>query len=422
MEIFIIIGLILLNGILSMSEIALVSARKARLELEAKRGNKSAQTALTLAGEPDRFLSTIQIGITLIGILTGLYSGEAFAANLAEVVRHVPVLEPYALGLSKTTIVIIVTYLTLIMGELVPKRIGMGYAERVSMLVAKPMYLLSKLALPFVWLLSKSTTLVIKITGIKANEENKVTEEEIKAIVKEGFDGGEVQEVEQDIVERVFNLGDRNVGSIMTHRSDLVWLDVTDSIEKIREKVQENLFNIYPVASEKFDNIKGVVYLKDLFGRIDEPDFSLEEVIRPAQYLPENQSVYNALEQFKVARVKYGIVTDEFGGVQGIVTLKDIMEGLIGQVPEVGEEAEITQRADGSWLVDGQYNFYDFLEYFDMEDLYAEHDYNTLSGLILEILERVPKTGETLTWLTFGFEIVDMDGARIDKVLVSKID
>lgn len=422
MEIFIIIGLILLNGILSMSEIALVSARKARLELDAKRGNKSAQTALKLAGEPDRFLSTIQIGITLIGILTGLYSGEAFAYNLAEVVRHVPVLEPYALGVSKTIIVIIVTYLTLIMGELVPKRIGMGYAERVSMLVAKPMYFLSKLALPFVWLLSKSTSLVIKITGIKANEENKVTEEEIKAIVKEGFDGGEVQEVEQDIVERVFNLGDRNVGSIMTHRSDLVWLDVTDSIEKIREKVQENLFNIYPVASEKFDNIKGVVYLKDLFGRIDEPDFSLEEVIRPAQYLPENQSVYNALEQFKEARVKYGIVTDEFGGIQGIVTLKDIMEGLIGQVPEVGEEAEIVQRADGSWLVDGQYNFYDFLEYFDMEDLYAEHDYNTLSGLILEILERVPKIGETLTWLTFEFEIVDMDGARIDKVLVKKID
>lgn len=422
MEIFIIIGLILLNGILSMSEIALVSARKARLELEAKRGNKSAQTALKLAGEPDRFLSTIQIGITLTGILTGLYSGEAFATSLTEVVRHVSALEPYAVGISKTTIVIIVTYLTLIMGELVPKRIGMGYAERVSMLVAKPMYLLSKLASPFVWLLSRSTTLVIKITGIKANEDNKVTEEEIKAIVKEGFDGGEVQEVEQDIVERVFNLGDRNVGSIMTHRSDLVWLDITDSIGKIREKVQENLYNIYPVASERFDNIKGVVYLKDLFGRIDEPGFSLEQVICPPQYLPENQSVYNALEQFKQARVKYGIVTDEFGGIQGIVTLKDIMEGLIGQVPEMGEEAEITQRADGTWLVDGQYNFYDFLEYFDLEDLYAEHDYNTLSGLILEILERVPKTGETLTWLTFGFEIVDMDGARIDKVLVSKRD
>lgn len=422
MEIIIIIGLILLNGVLSMSEIALVSARKARLELDAKRGNKSAQTALKLANQPDKFLSTIQIGITLIGILTGLYSGEAFANDLAAIVRQVPVLEPYALGVSKTVIVVIVTYLTLVMGELVPKRIGMGNAEKVSMLMAKPMNILSFLASPFVWLLSKSTTLTIRLTGINSIEENKVTEEEIKAIVKEGFDGGEVQEVEQDIVERVFNLGDRNVGSIMTHRSELVWLDITDSIDEIREKVQENLFNIYPVASEKFDNIMGVVYLKDLFGRIDSPDFSLDQVIRPAQYLPENQSVYNALEQFKQARVKYGIVTDEFGGVQGIVTLKDIMEGLIGQVPEVGEEAEITERSDGSWLVDGQYNFYDFLEFFDLEDLYAEHDYNTLSGLILEILERVPKTGETLNWLNFGFEIVDMDGARIDKVLVTKTD
>ena len=414
MEIVIIIGLILLNGILAMSEIALVSARKARLETEAKRGNKSAGTALKLANEPDKFLSTIQIGITLIGILTGLYSGEALAHNFAVIIAQIPALEPYALGIAKTTIVIIVTYLTLIFGELVPKRIGMGCAEKVSMLVAKPMNFLSLISSPFVWLLSKSTALAVKMTGVDTKEENRVTEEEIKAIVKEGFDGGEVQEVEQDIVERVFNLGDRNVGSIMTHRSELVWLDVTDSTEKIRE----NLFNIYPVASEKFDNIVGVVYLKDLFGRIDQPDFSINQVLRPAQFVPENQSVYNALESFKQTHVKYGLVTDEFGGIQGIVTLKDIMEGLIGQVPEVGEESEIIQREDGTWLVDGQYSFYDFLEYFDMEDLYAEHDYNTLSGLILEILERVPKTGEKLKWLDFEFEIVDMDGARIDKVLV----
>ena len=240
MEIVIIIGLILLNGILAMSEIALVSARKARLETEAKRGNKSAGTALKLANEPDKFLSTIQIGITLIGILTGLYSGEALAHNFAVIIAQIPALEPYALGIAKTTIVIIVTYLTLIFGELVPKRIGMGCAEKVSMLVAKPMNFLSLISSPFVWLLSKSTALAVKMTGVDTKEENRVTEEEIKAIVKEGFDGGEVQEVEQDIVERVFNLGDRNVGSIMTHRSELVWLDVTDSTEKIREKVEEN--------------------------------------------------------------------------------------------------------------------------------------------------------------------------------------
>lgn len=205
----------------------------------------------------------------------------------------------------------------------------------------------------------------------------------------------------------------------MTHRSDLIWLDLNDSVQQIKDKVQENLFNIYPVADGKFDNIKGVVYLKDLFGKVEDSDFSLSRVIRPAEFLPENQSVYNALEQFKKDRVKYGIVTDEFGGIQGIVTLKDIMEGLIGQVPEAGEEMEIVQRTDGTWLVDGQFRFYDFLKYFEMENLYSDYDHNTLSGLILEILGHIPVVGESMTWLNFKFEIVDMDGARIDKVLVS---
>lgn len=403
-----------------MSEIALVSARKARLEIDAKKGNKSAKTALDLANEPDRFLSTVQIGITLVGILTGLYSGEAFAADFAEVIAGVPVLQPYALVIAKTTIVVVVTYLTLILGELVPKRIGLRFAETVSKLIAKPMNILSKISAPLVWLLSVSTNFVVRLFGLKHAEENKVTEEEIKAIVQEGLDDGEIQEVEQDIVERVFNLGDRNVGSIMTHRSELVWLDTDDSVAEIREKVQENLYNIYPVASGKLDDLQGVVFLKDLFLYLEKPGFALKEIIRPATYLPENQSVYNALAQFKQACVKYGIVTDEFGGIQGIVTMKDILEGLIGQMPEAGEEMEIVEREDGSWLVDGQLSFYDFLAYFDLEDLYADHDYNTLSGLILEILEHVPHTGERLEWLTFRLEIVDMDGARIDKVLVSK--
>ncbi|MDH6313108.1 putative hemolysin [Parabacteroides sp. PFB2-10] len=420
MEIVIILGLILLNGVLSMSEIALVSARKARLEIDAKKGSKSAKTALDLANEPDRFLSTVQIGITLVGILTGLYSGEAFAADLAEVVAGVPLLQPYALAISKTTIVIAVTYLTLILGELVPKRVGLSFAEAVSKVIAKPMNILSKITAPLVWLLSASTNFVVRLFGLKHVEESKVTEEEIKAIVQEGLDDGEVQEVEQDIVERVFNLGDRNVGSIMTHRSELVWLDMDDSVAEIREKVQENLYNIYPVASGKLDDLQGVVSLKDLFLHLEKPGFTLKEIIRPATYLPENQSVYNALAQFKQACVKYGIVTDEFGGIQGIVTMKDILEGLIGQMPEAGEEMEIVEREDGSWLVDGQLSFYDFLAYFDLEDLYADHDYNTLSGLILEILEHVPHTGERLEWFTFHLEIVDMDGARIDKVLVSK--
>lgn len=419
MEIIIILALILLNGVLSMSEIALVSARKTRLETDAKRGSKSAQTALKLANEPDRFLSTVQIGITLIGILTGLYSGDAFAADFAVVIAEIPVFEPYALAIAKTIIVLVVTYLTLVLGELVPKRWGMSRAESVSKVIAKPMNILSRITGPIVWLLSKSTSLVVRLLGLKEDEDSKVTEEEIKAIVKEGFDVGEVQEVEHDIVERVFNLGDRNVGSIMTHRSDLVWLDINDTNENIREKVQENLYNIYPVISGKPDNVIGVVYLKDLFGRIESPEFSLEKCIRPANYMPENQSVYAALEQFKKAGVKYGIITDEFGSIEGIVTMKDILEALVGQVYEIGEEQEFVERADGTWLVDGQYSFYDFLEHFDMEDFYNEHDYNTLSGLLLEILQHVPKVGEKLSWDKFEFEIVDMDGARIDKVLVT---
>lgn len=404
-----------------MSEIALVSARKARLETEVKKGKKSAERALNLAHNPDRFLSTIQIGITLIGVLTGLFSGEAFSDDFALVLARVPQLEPYALAVSKLAIVVSVTYLTLVLGELVPKRIGMSFPEQVAKLMAAPMNVLSKIASPFVWILSKSTQGVMILLGLNKAGENKVTEDEIRAIVREGFDSGEVQDVEQDIVGRVFTLGDRDVGSIMTHRSELVWLDIQDTLEAMRKKVKQNLYNVYPVAAGKFDNIVGVVFLKDLFGRIDAADFSLSQVLRPAQFVPESQSVYNALEQFKKARVKYGLVTDEFGGIQGIVTIKDIVEALIGELPDVGEEPEIKQRLDGnSWLVDGQYSFYNFLEYFNMTELYADYDYNTLSGLILEVLEHVPKTGETFNWKGFDFEIIDMDRARIDKVLVRK--
>ncbi|MDR1674892.1 MAG: hemolysin family protein [Tannerella sp.] len=420
MEILIVAGLILLNGLLAMTEIALVSSRKARLEIEWKKGKKPARTALKLTANPDKFLSTIQIGITLIGILTGLFSGEAFAGSLAGVLTDIAWLQPYALPVARLVIVMTVTYLTLVIGELVPKRIGMRFAEKVAILTARPMNVLSAVASPFVWILSKSTYLVMLLLRLHRIEENKVTEDEIKAVLREGFDGGEVQEVEQDIVERVFTLGDRDAGSIMTHRSDIAWMNIRDSAETVREKVRTHPFSIYPVASEKFDNIVGVVYLKDLFGRIDSPDFTLSQALRPPQFVPENQSVYKALEQFRKARVKYGLVTDEFGGIQGIVTLRDIMEALIGQMLDVDEEQEIKKRTDDSWLVDGQYSFYNFLEYFDLEDLYAEYDYNTLSGLILAILERVPKTGDKLTWKDFNFEIAEMDKARIDKVLVRK--
>lgn len=418
MEFFIIIGLILLNGVLAMSEIAMVSARKSRLETEAKTGNKSARRALKLANEPDRFLSTVQIGITLIGILTGLYSGQALAGDLAVWVEKIEALQPHALLISKTIIVIVVTYLTLIFGELVPKRIGMVAAEKMAKIIAAPMDILSRVASPFVWLLSASTSFMMRILGLNKTGENRITEEEIKAIIQESTAEGEIQEVEQDIVERVFNLGDRDIASIMTHRSDLTWLNISDTNEQIRKTVKENLHTIYPVSDTKLDNIVGVVFLKDLFGRIDSPDFNLKALVRPPQYFPQNQSVYNALEHLKQGHFKYGLVTDEFGSIEGIVTLKDIVKALIGDFPEIGEEPDIVERDNGTFLVDGQCPFYDFLAYFDMEFLYTNHYYNTLSGLILKILEHIPRTGEKLVWYNFELEIVDMDGARIDKVLV----
>ncbi|MDR2130870.1 MAG: hemolysin family protein [Odoribacteraceae bacterium] len=423
MEVIILLGLIVFNGLLSMSGMALVSARKSRLEMDARRGSKAAERALKLARNPDKFLSTVQIGITLTGILTGLYSGEAFAGDLARAVARVEVLEPHAVTIAKITIVVVVTYLTLVLGELLPKRWGTSAAERVVKAMVKPMNLLSFVATPFVWLLSRSALLLVKLFRVdQGNDEGKVTEEEIKAIIQEGYDDGEVQAVEQHIVGRVFNLGDRDVGSIMTHRNDLVWLDIRDDVDRVREKVQENLFNIYPVISGSFDNMLGVVYLKDLFVKIDSPDFSLAAIVRPAHYLPENLSVYTSLEQFKKARVKYSLITDEFGDILGIVTLKDILEALIGEVPEAGEEPEIIVREDGSWLVDGQYSFYNFLEYFHVQDLYIDNEYNTLSGLILDLLQHVPVEGERLAWSDFTLEVVDMDGARIDKVLVTRRD
>jgi putative hemolysin len=404
-----------------MSEIALVSARKSKLEIEAKKGNKSAAAALKLANEPDRFFSTIQIGITLTGILTGLYSGEAFAGDLAMIFQGIPTLSPYAYIISKTVIVIAVTYFTLVFGELIPKRLGMNKAEGISMSVAKPMIFLARLTYPFVWLLAKSTAIIMKLLGLHKIDESKVTEEEVKAIVKESLDDGEIREIEHDIVERVFNLGDRDISSIMTHRTELVCIDIDadKSIDRLRSKIMNNIHNTYPVVSGSVDNIIGVIHLKDLFGESGADDFSLEKILQTTVYLPENMSVYNALMYFKNAHVKYGIIIDEFGAVQGIVTLKDIMEALVGEIHEEGENKDIIRREDGSWLIDGQYSFYDFLSNFDAEYLFSDNDYNTISGLILELLGNIPKEGQKIEWNKFTFEVIDMDGARIDKVLVT---
>ena len=420
MEFLIILGLILLNGVFSMSEIAVISSRRSRLDLDAKNGSKAARTALRLAENPDRFLSTIQIGITLIGILTGLYSGEMFAARLGEWIACIEPLAPYSTAIAKIAIVVVVTYLTLILGELVPKRIGLSVSESAAKIIAPPMDFLSRVAAPFVWVLSKSTSLVSRAIGLRATKDETVTEEEVRAMVAQSASGGQIQRVEQEIVDRVFSLGDMDICSIMTHRSDIVWLDIRRDNDYLRSRIKENVFNVYPVCDGSLDEILGVVGLKDLFTYAEDPDFRLEKIIRPAEFLPESMSVYKAMELLKTSQVKSGIVIDEFGSVEGIVTLKDIVKGLLGGMNEAGDEERIVRREDGSYLVDGQCPFYELLDVLEMESLFSQHNYKTLSGLILAVLQRVPKTGERVTWLNLELEIVDMDGARIDKVLVSK--
>ncbi len=423
-EIIIILLLILVNGIFAMSEIAVIQARKTTLSNDEKKGSKGAKTALRLANDPDRFLSTVQIGITLIGILTGIYSGASLSGRFSDVFEGFGMPERWAYPLAQGIIVIVVTYLTIIFGELVPKRIGMSVAERVSEIISRPMYVLSVIAGPFVWVLSKSTEAVVDLLGVK-NAESKVTEEDIKSIVQEGKEDGEVQEVEQDIVERVFMLGDLTVDSIMTHRSDVVTLDVNMTNDELKEVLNGNLYEAYPLIDRGIDNILGVVLLKDLLFRLDDKTLKLKSIMHPAVYFYENMSVYKALEQMKEKRLTQAFICDEFGSFQGIITLRDILEGLVGTINEVNNDPEIVKREDSeSWLVDGQCSFYDFLSYFDKEDLYdsEQQDYNTLAGLIIEQMKHIPQAGERTDWNCFNFEIVDMDGARIDKVLVTMKD
>ncbi|MDH8701271.1 putative hemolysin [Dysgonomonadaceae bacterium PH5-43] len=421
MDILIIVFLILLNGIFSMSEIAVVSARKTSLKNDAKNGNKAAKTALNLIDNPDYFLSTVQIGITLIGILTGLFSGDLLAGKLSPLLERIGVPISYSYSVAQVLIVIVVTYFSIIFGELVPKRIGLSYAEKIAKIMSMPMHWLSIAAKPFVWILSKSTGFMAKLLGIKENN-SKITEEEIKSMIREGTEDGEVQPVEQDIMERVFSLGDRKLESIMTPRRDIVWIDVSMTKEEIRQLVISSSVNKFPVANKSLDNVEGMVFLKDIFDHINDVEFNISKFMHPVQYFYENMEVYSALEEMKTTHNHYALIMNEFAAVQGIVTLKDIMEAMVGEIPTHHDEPEIVERADGSFLIDGQCSFYNFLSYFKMGDLYsADSEYNTLGGLILEQLEHIPQVGETLKWQHFEMEIVDMDGVRIDKVLVKLI-
>lgn len=402
-----------------MSEIALVSSRKIRMENAAKKGSKQAKEALKLINSPGKFLSTVQIGITLIGILTGIYSGEKITKDMQS---HLTFLGEYAEPAAVIVVLIILTFFSLVLGELVPKRIGMSNPEGISKIMARPMRLLSITVAPFVWLLSKTTDLFMKLIPVKNTSDNAMIEDEIKAIVQEGTHRGEVEEIEQDIVTRVFSLGDRKVSSLMTHRTDLVFIEVNDTTEIILNKIKSEMHTVYPVYNDKKRLLVGEVRLKEIVFEVTKPDFDYKKFIHKPNYIPENASAYDALHYFKTKKLNFAIVTDEFGHLEGVITLNDILEALAGNADDFDfDEPNITQRDDGTWLVDGQYSFADFLHYFDMEDMIGDYDFNTVGGLILDELKSIPHQGEKINWNGFEFEVIDMDGARIDKLLVKQL-
>jgi putative hemolysin len=421
-ELLILFFLILLNGFFSMAEIALVSARKARLEGQASKGDSRAAKALKLAIKPESFLSTVQIGITTIGIFTGVYSGDKIVDDVAGYFEGSGMMADYSKEIATALVVILVTFFSLVFGELVPKRIGLANPEGIAKSVATPMRFISLFAHPFVWLLSHFSGFILKIMRLKSDE-GQVTEEEIKAIINEGTEHGAIEATEQEIIQRVFHLGDRNVTSLMTHRSDVVWFDVNDNEINIREKIEREPHSIYPVCDKSIDNIKGIVSIKDMYVTPD--DVSFKQVMKTPLFVPENITPYKLLEKFKQTKIHTSFVVDEYGTLLGLVTLNDIMGAIVGELPQDdSEEFEIVEREDGSFLVDAQIPFYDFLTRFEKADWMneGEQEFDTLAGFILHTLERIPSTGDRLDWKGFALEIIDMDGHRIDKILVKVSD
>lgn len=415
--------LVLLNGVFAMSELSLVSSRKFKLENAKRRGSSNAKIALELSENPTKFLSTVQIGITLIGILLGVYSGENLTTDLADSISKVEFLAPYSSPIATGLIVLLVTYLSIVLGELFPKRLGMTFPEPIAMVVAKPMRLLSMVAAPFVWLLSVSNDFLLTIFGIKNTSESKVSEEEIKAIIKESAEGGEIMDIEQDIVERVFELGDRRINTLFTHRSDLVYFNLTDTWEEIRVKINDEKHSAYPVCKEDdLDDIIGMVMVKDLFAPGLEQDFDIRKVSRKPLFINENSFAYQVMELFKKEKMHYGIVIDEYGSTMGIVSMDDVMDALVGDASESDhEEYQITQRDENSWLVDGQFAIIDFVKYFDLNILLKTKGFTTVAGLIIHKSASIPDVGDKVIVENLQLEVVDKDGQRIDKILVSRI-
>ena len=421
-EILILFALMLVNGFFSMAEIALVSARKARLEAQSNKGDLRAKQALLLSQKPDSFLSTVQIGITTIGILTGIYSGDKIVDYVSLYFSSFPLLADYSVGFATAFVVIIITFFSLVLGELVPKRLGLANPEKIAKIVAPIMRIISMVVHPFVWLLSNTTSFIVRIFRLKADDDQ-VTEEEIKAIISEGSEQGAIDDAEHDIIQRVFHLGDRNVTSLMTHRSDVIWFDLNDNENQIREKIIREPHSVYPICDKDIDNIKGIVSVKDLY--VTDDNILFKEVMKTPLFVPENISPYLLLEKFKQTKIHTSFVVDEYGTLLGLVTLNDLLEAIVGDLPQQDvSDYEIVKRDDGSYLIDAQIPFYDFLSNFEKAEWMneGEQDFDTLAGFILHTLERIPVVGDKFEWKGFKIEIIDMDGHRIDKVLVGISD
>jgi putative hemolysin len=423
-EIAVILALVLANGLFSMAEIALISSRKGRLRARAAGGDAGAIAALELAQEPNRFLPTVQIGITLVGTLASAISGATLAAELDTWLERFPRLEPYSEVLAVTVVVLALSFVTLVLGELVPKRIGMSRPEVIAGRVARGLSLLSRTFVPLVKLLGWSTEGVVRLLGIRPSGEPPVTEEEVEALIQQGAEAGVFDPSEHQLVRRVFRLGDRTAGQLMTPRPELVWIDVADAPAEIRRKIAASPHSRFPVCAGSLDDVLGIVQVKDLLvqGFRGQP-FDLRGILIMPLFLYEKTPGFKVLELFKTSGIHIGIVLDEYGVVKGIITLNDVFEALVGGLPEEGEAepSSAVQRDDGSWLVDGRMLLHDVAEHLELP-AFPEADYHTLAGFVIDRIGRIPRVADRFTWGGRIYEVVDMDGHRIDKVLIRRAE
>ena len=417
-RILIIFLLILMSGFFAMSEAAIFAARKSRLQQRANEGDLRAHRALDLSGKPNRFLPTVTIGITLVGILAGAIGGAPIADALAAQLDKIPALVPYSHSLSLAVVVILLTFVSMLFGELVPKRLALYNAEKIASGTAGFMSFVAAVLYPVVWLLGKSTDAMLHLLRIRHTDEPPVTEEELLVQLNEGTQAGVFEEAEQDMVEGVFSLSDQRVNALMTPRNEIIWLDVNDSAAEIRRKVKESPFSRFPVAEDSLDSILGVVKAKDLLLADLKKGNDLKQIVRPPIHIPETAFGSRALEMFRESKRELMLVVDEFGVVQGLITLADILEEIVGTF-EGGPQA--TQRQDGSWLLDGMLGNDEFKEIFNIRHLPDEEEYETLGGFVMMQLGRIPLTADSFEWNGLCFEVMDMDDKRVDKVLVTSM-